>query len=76
MSNQPFKKVSCIYDHVKPTIQEFNLNHIILLAWTNQLKSSTTASQISRSVIDLALSLKSEINTVTKLLIVPRKGSL
>ena len=53
-------KVSCMYDHVKPTIPEFNPNHIILHVGTNELKSSKTASQISRSVIDLALSLKSE----------------
>ena len=43
---------------------------------TNKLKSSETASQISGSVIDLALSLKSETNAVTISLIVPRKGSL
>ena len=35
-----------------------------------------TASQISRSVTDLALSLKSETNAVTISLIVPRKDSL
>ena len=43
---------------------------------TNELKSSKTTSQISRSVIDLALSLKSETNTLTISLIVPRKDSL
>ena len=35
-----------------------------------------TASQISRSVTDLALSLKSETNAVTISLFVPRKDSL
>ena len=69
-------KVSCMYDHVKPTIREFNPNHIILHVGTNELKSSKTASQISRSVIDLALSLKSEANAVTISLIVPRKDNL
>ena len=69
-------KVSCMYDHVKPTIREFNPNHIILHIRTNELKSSKIASQISRSVIDLALSLKSETNTVTMSLIVLRKDSL
>ena len=34
------------------------------------------ASQISRSATDLALSLKSETNTVTLSLIVPRKDGL
>ena len=33
-------KVSCMSDHVKPTIREFNLNHIILHVGTNELKSS------------------------------------
>ena len=55
-------KVSCMYDHVKPTIREFNPNHITLHIGANELKSSETASQMSRSVIDLALSLKSETN--------------
>ena len=64
-------KVSCMYDHVKPTIREFNPNHIILHVKTNEHKISNTASQISRSIIDLALSLKSETNTVTISLIVP-----
>ena len=62
-----------MYDYVKPTIREFNPNHIILHVGTNELKSSKTASQTSRSVIDLALSLKSETNAVTISLIVPRK---
>ena len=43
---------------------------------TNELKSSKTASQISRSVIDLALSLKSKTNAVTISLIVLRKDNL
>ena len=41
-----------------------------------QLKSSKTASQISRSVTEFAPSLKSEKNGVTISLIVPRKDSL
>ena len=41
-------RMTCMYDHVKPTIREFNPNHIILHAETNELKSSKTASQISR----------------------------
>ena len=69
-------KASCMYDHVKPTIQDFNPKDIILHVGTNELKSSKTASQIPRSVIDLALSLKSETNTVTISLTVLRKDSL
>ena len=57
--------MTCMYDHVKPTIREFNPNHIILHAGTNELKSSKTASQISRSVTDLILTLESETNSAT-----------
>ena len=63
-------------DNVKRTIREFNPNHIILHVGTNELKSSKVASQISSSVIDLALSLKSETNNVMILLIIQRKDSL
>ena len=65
-----------MYDHVKPIFREFNPNHIILHVGTNELKSSKTTSQISRSVIDFALTLKSETNTITISLIVPRKDSI
>ena len=43
---------------------------------TNELKSSKRTSQISRSVIDFTLFLKSETNAATISLIVPRKDSL
>ena len=69
-------KPSCKYDHVKPTIQEFNPNHIILHVGTNELKSFKRVSQISKSVIDLVLSLKSETNTVMISQIAPRKDNL
>ena len=69
-------KVSCMYDNVKRTIREFNPNHIILHVGTNEIESIKTASQISRSVIDLLPSLKSETNTAKISLIVPRKDSL
>ena len=65
-----------MHDHVKPTIREFNPNHIILHVGTNEFKSSKTVSQISRSVTDLALSLKSETNAVTISLVVLRKDNL
>ena len=39
-------KVSCLYDHVKAAIREFNPNHLILHVGTNERKSSKTASQI------------------------------
>ena len=49
---------------------------MILHVGTNELKSGKTTSQISRSVIDLALSLKSETNAVTISLILPRIDNL
>ena len=68
-------KVIYMYDHVKPTIREFNPIHILHVE-TNELGSSKTVSQISRSVTDLALSLKPETKAVTIQLIVPRKDNL
>ena len=68
--------VSCMYHQFQPTIWEFNSNHLILHVGANELKSSKTASHISRSVIDFALLLKSETNTVATWLIFPRKDSL
>ena len=63
-------------DHVKLVIQEFNPNHIILHVGTNELNSGKTIRQISRSIIDLTLSLKTERNIVTTFLTVPQKDSL
>ena len=40
-------KLRCMFDHVKPTIREFNPNHMILhVELKNELKSSKTANQI------------------------------
>ena len=58
-------KVSSIYDHVKPTIREFNTDHLILVVWKkNELNSSKTAGQMSRSVIDFTQSRKSVKNAI------------
>ena len=51
-------KVRCTQDHVKPTVRDFNPDHIILHCGTNDLNSEQTASQIARSIIELALSLR------------------
>ena len=55
-------KLRCLRDHVKPTILDVNPDHIILHCGTNDLNSERTASQIARSIIELALSLKSKDN--------------
>ena len=75
---RPFSsaKVRCMYDHVKPTVRDFILDHIILHCGTNDLSSERTASQIARSIIEFALSLKSKDNKISISLIVPRNDNL
>ena len=69
-------KVRCMHDRVKPTVQDFNPEHIILHCGTNDLNSEQTASQIARFNIELALSLKSKDNKISISLIVPRNDNL
>ena len=64
-------KTRCMYDHAKPTIRELNPEHIILHVGTNDLNSERTASQISKSILDLVNSLRNETNTIHVSLIVP-----
>ena len=52
-------------DHVNTIIWEFNPDHIILHIRTNELNSSETASQITRTVIKFAVPLNSYKNTAT-----------
>ena len=37
-------KISCMTDHVKPTLEDINPNHIVLRAGTNDLRTENTAS--------------------------------
>ena len=69
-------KTRCMYDHAKPTIRELNPEHIILHVGTNDLDTEKTTSQISKSILDLASSLKNETNTIHVLLINPRNDHL
>ena len=75
---RPFSsaKARCMHDHVKPTVRDFNLHHIIPHCRTNDLSSEGTASQIARTVIELALSLKSQDNKISISLIIPRNDGL
>ena len=57
-------KVSCMQDHVKPTIRDINPQQIILHVGTNDLKTERTASQIAESMIDLTISLKNNGNMI------------
>ena len=65
-------KVRCMHDHVKPTLRGFDLDHIILHCGTND----RTFSQISREIIDLATSLKSDKNKISVSLLTPRCDKL
>ena len=65
-----------MYDRVKPAVREFHPNHLILNVGANELDGGKRTSLISKSVIDLALSLKSSKNAVTISVIIPRNDSL
>ena len=69
-------KVSCMVDHVKPTIRDDKPDHVILHTGTNDLRSEKTASQIARSITELAMSLKDNDNSVIVSGIVPRNDNL
>ena len=69
-------KTRCMQDHVKPTIRDFNPEHIIIHVGTNDLNSEKTASQIANAIVELATSLKSETNKIYVSLIVPRFDEL
>ena len=46
-------KVSCMVDHVKPTLRDEKPNHIILHIGTNDLCTEKAASQIAKSIMDV-----------------------
>ena len=75
---RPFRsaKVGCMPSHVKPTVIDFNPDHIIFHCGTNDLSSERTTSQIARSIIELALSLKSPDNKISISLIIPRNDNV
>ena len=75
---RPFNsaKVRCMHDHVKPTVRDFDPDHIILHCGTNDLNSDRTSSQIAREIIDLATSLKSDKNKISISLLTPRRDKL
>ena len=78
---RPFNsaKVRYMHDHVKPTVRDFNPDHIILYYRTNELTDRTeqrTGIQITRSIIELALSLKFQDKKILISRIVPRNYNL
>ena len=69
-------KVSCMQDHVKPTIRDINPQQIILHVGTNDLKTERTDSQIAKSIIYLSISLKKNDNMIAVSGIVQRLDEL
>ena len=70
---RPFNsaKVRCMLDHAKPTIRDFDPDHIILHYGTNYLNSNKTSSQTAREIIDLAFSMKPDKNKISIPLLTP-----
>ena len=62
--------------HVKPSIRADKPGHVILHTGTNDFRSEKTASQIARSVTEIAMSLKDIDNSVIVSGIVPRHDNL
>ena len=58
-------------DYANPILRDINSEHIILHIVTNDLTTKKTASQISRSIIELD-TLKNDTNTVSISATVPR----
>ena len=65
-----------MYDHAKPSIREYNPEHVILHVGTNDLNSEKTASQIASSIVELAVPLRNDTNTIHISLTVPQNDSL
>ena len=74
---RPFNSVKVRYmpDHEKPTVRDFDPDHIILHCGTNDLNSDRTSSQIAREM-QFAISLKSDKNKVSISLLIPTSDKL
>ena len=65
-----------MHDLAKPTIRNFDPDHIILNCGINDLNCDRTSSQIAREIIGLTLSLKSEEYKISISLLTPQSGKL
>ena len=63
-------------DHTKPTLRDFDPKWVILHAGTNDLKLPKKASQIAKSIIDLATTIQTQDNNIVISLIAPRDDEL
>ena len=61
---------------MKLTIRDDKPDHVILHTGRNDLRSKKTASQIARSITELAMSLKDSHNSVIASVIAPRNDNL
>ena len=55
--------MSCMTDHVKPTLRDITPDYIFLHASKNLLKTEATVSQIAKARIDPVTSLKNDGDT-------------
>ena len=65
-------KVICMKDYAKPCIRVNDSDHIILHVGTNDLNLEKSSQLCSKSIVDLAKSLKSGKRKVTISGIIPR----
>ena len=68
--------VSCIQNHVKPTIPDINPQQIILHVDTNDLKKERKASQLTKPTTNLCISWKKNENAIALSGIVSRLDEL
>ena len=60
----PAQKVQCMDDYKKPSIKD-EPDHFIIHVGTNDLNSEVPSKSIAESIVDLAMSLKTESNDVS-----------
>ena len=75
---QPFPgaKVSCVVDHVQATLHDDKPDHTIQHTAANDIRSKKTSSQTSKSIIELAMPLESDENSIVVSGIVPQFDNL
>ena len=57
-------RVKCLQDYVKPSLRE-NLHHLIIHVGTNDISTNQRPEQIAKTILGLALSVKSNSCDVT-----------
>ena len=65
-----------MHDEMKPTVRDFDPDHIILHSGTNDVNYDRTSSQIAKEIINLALSLKSDKKKISISLLAPKSDKL